>query len=67
MVKDQSRMIIMQGIKIVGIYPDKEKRGGCPIKTVHFAFPVSYNGKTVYDVSPPYFDNEETVVLMSRA
>ena len=53
-------------IRSIELYPDKKRKGGCPIKMVHFAIPVSYNGETVYDVSPPDFDNDETVVLLTR-
>ena len=53
-------------ISSIDLYPDKKRKGGCPIKTVHFAFPVSYNGETVYDVSPPDFNNDETIVLLQK-
>ena len=50
-------------IESIELYPDKKRKNGCPIKTVHFKFPVSYNGETVYSVTPPLFTTDETVVL----
>ena len=35
--------------KEVELYPDRQRKNGSPIKTVHFNFPVAYNGETVYD------------------
>ena len=54
-------------IDSIELYPDKSRKNGSPIKTVHFKFPVSYSGESVYDFSPPLATTDETVVLMSRA
>ena len=50
----------------IELYPDKNGKNGCPIKTVHFKFPVSFEGEVISEITPPYFTTDETVVLMSR-
>ena len=62
----EKKRVAKSFIRSIELYPDKKRKGGCPIKRVHFEFPVSYNGETVYDVSPPYSNNDECIVLMSR-
>ena len=53
-------------IESIELYPDKKRKNGCPIKTVHFKFPVAYNGEAVYDISLPYLKTDETVILLTR-
>ena len=53
-------------IKSIELYPDKTRKNGCPIKTIHFKFPVSYSGEAVYDFSPPLATTDETVCLLSN-
>jgi site-specific DNA recombinase len=53
-------------IDSIELFPDKSRKNGCAIKTIHFKFGVAYNGETVYDVSPRNFTTDETVVLLSR-
>ena len=52
-------------IESIELYPDKKRKDGCAIKTVHFKFPVAYNGEAVYDVLSPLATTDETVVLLS--
>ena len=53
-------------IKSIELYPDKSRKNGCPIKTVHFRFPVAYSGDAVYDFSPPLSTTDEDVALLVR-
>ncbi|WP_026499371.1 recombinase family protein, partial [Butyrivibrio sp. WCD2001] len=56
----EKKAFVNSFIDSIELYPDKKRKNGCPIKTIHFKFPVSYNGETVYDVSPPLFATDET-------
>lgn len=53
-------------IESIELYPDKKRREGCPIKTVHFKFPVAYNGESVFDSWTPRATTDETIVLLAR-
>lgn len=53
-------------IDSIELYPDKKAREGSYIKTVHFKFPVAYNGEPVYDISPRKSTTDETVVLLTH-
>ena len=53
-------------IDSIELYPDKKAREGSYIKTVHFKFPVAYNGEPVYDISPRKATTDETIVLFSK-
>ena len=53
-------------IDSIELYPDKKAREGSYIKTVHFKFPVAYNGEPVYDISPRKATTDETVCLLSK-
>ena len=53
-------------IDSIELYPDKKQREGSYIKTVHFKFPVAYNGEPVYDISPRKATTDETVCLLSK-
>ena len=62
----EKKSLVKTFISSIELYPDKKRRDGCPIKTVHFMFPVSYNGETVYSISLPKTATDETVVLLSK-
>jgi len=53
-------------IKSIELYPEKGRKNGCPIKTVHFRFPVAYSGEPVYDFSPPLRTTDENVALLVK-
>ena len=42
------KMFIQSFIKSIELYPEKSRKEGCHIKAIHFSFPVSYEGKSVY-------------------
>ena len=54
-------------IESIELYPDKKAREGSYIKTVHFKFPVAYNGEPVYDFSTRKATTDETIVLFSKS
>ncbi len=62
----EKKQFVNTFIDSIELYPDKSEKNGCPIKTVHFKFPVAYNGKPVYDFSPRQATNDETVCLLSN-
>lgn len=52
MATDKERKDLIQSfIERVEIYPDKDRKTGCQIKSIHFRFPVSYKGEAVYSIS----------------
>ena len=53
-------------IDSIELYPDKKQREGSYIKTVHFKFPVAYNGEPVYDISPRKATTDETICLLTH-
>ena len=53
-------------IEGIELYPDKKRREGCPIKAVHFKFPVAYNGESVFDSWTPEATTDEAIVLLAR-
>ena len=53
-------------IDSIELYPDKKGKEGCPIKIVHFKFPVAYDGKAVYDFWTPLKNTDETIVLLQK-
>lgn len=63
----EKKTFVRTFIDSIELYPDKTRKNGCAIKTIHFKFPVAYNGKTVYDVTPPISTTDETVVRLSRS
>ena len=62
----EKKSFVRTFIDSIELYPDKQRKNGCPIKTVHFKFPVAYNGEAVYDFSPRYSTTEETIVLLQK-
>ena len=54
-------------IESIELYPNKKGKNGCPIKMVHFRFPVSYNGESVYSISPLSSTTDETVCLLTHS
>lgn len=62
----EKKAFVNSFIQSIELYPDKKRKKGCPIKTVHFKFPLSYNGESVYEVSPPLSTTVETVVLLTK-
>ena len=74
---DYDKKQFMQSfIKSIELYPEKSRREGCMIKTIHFSFPVSYDGKAVYgvhydrpvdgEISPGHLMTAESVVTLIR-
>lgn len=53
-------------IESIELYPKNGTKRGTTVKTIHFRFPVSYKGESVYEVSLPKEPTVETVVLMSK-
>ena len=63
-------------IKCIELYPEKSRKSGCPIKTIHFSFPVSYEGKSVYgihydrpingEISPGHLMTAESIVTLTQ-
>lgn len=53
-------------IKSIELYPDKKGKNGNVIKRVNFTFPISYNGESVYSISPRYSTTDENVVLLIK-
>ena len=50
---DREKKIFVRGfIESIELNPGKHIKGSCPIKTIHFKIPVSYNGESVYSLSP---------------
>ena len=62
----EKKSFVRTFIDSIELYPDKKGVNGCPIKTVHFKFPVAYNGEGVYDFSPPLSTTDETIVLLQK-
>ncbi len=62
----EKKSFVNSFISSIELYPNKGRKNGCVIKTIHFRFPVSYGGKEVYDVMSPLNSSDETVVLMSK-
>ena len=53
-------------IESIELYPKNGTKRGTTVKTIHFRFPVSYKGESVYEVSLPKEPTVETVVLLSH-
>lgn len=53
-------------IESIELYPKNGTKRGTTVKTIHFRFPVSYKGESVYEVSLPKEPTAETVCLLSR-
>lgn len=62
----EKKCFVKSFIDSIELYPEKKRKNGCPIKTVHFKFPIAYNGETVYQISPPINTTDETVVLLTH-
>lgn len=63
----EKKSFVRTFIDSIELYPDKKGVNGCPIKTVHFKFPVAYNGEEVYEISPRLSTTDESVVKLTRA
>lgn len=50
----------------IELYPKTGSKRGTSVKTLHFKFPVSYKGESVYEVSLPNEPTVETVCLLSK-
>lgn len=59
----EKKQFVQTFIESIELYPDKSRKNGYPIKTIHFRFPVAYNGEVVYDISPP---KEKTVEALGH-
>ena len=53
-------------IESIELYPKNGTKRGTTVKTIHFRFPVSYKGESVYEVSLPKEPTVETVCLLSK-
>ena len=53
-------------IESIELYPKNGTKRGTTVKTIHFRFPVSYKGESVYEVSLPKEPTVESIVLLSR-
>ena len=53
-------------IESIELYPKDGRKKGTTVKKIFFKFPVSYNGETVYEISPLKEHTVETVVKLSR-
>lgn len=62
----EKKSLVRTFIDSIELYSDKSRKNGCPIKVVHFKFPVSYKGETVYSISLPQKSTDETVCLLSK-
>ena len=63
---DMEKKTFMESfIESIEIYRERQS-GGHFVKTVHFNFPVSYNGELVREISPLKETTVETVVLLSK-
>ena len=60
----EKKSLVNTFIKSIEIYPDQSRKNGCPIKAVHFRFPVAYNGEVVYTICPPLETTDETAVQL---
>lgn len=64
---DYEKKNFMQSfIESIDLFPKNGSKRGTSIKTIHFRFPVSYNGESVYEVSLRKDSTVETIVLMSK-
>ena len=66
---DREKKTFMQSfIDKIELFPEKSRKDGVCVKSIHFLFPVSYNGELVYhiDFSRPKEKSVETVVLLSK-
>lgn len=53
-------------IESIELYPKNGTKRGTTVKTIHFRFPVSYKGESVYEVSLPKEPTVESVCLLSK-
>lgn len=44
----EKKQFVQSFIKSIELYPEKSRKDGCHIKAIHFSFPVSYEGQSVY-------------------
>lgn len=65
MNEHEKKAFVNTFIESIELYPDKSRKNEFPVKTVHFKFPVSYNGESVFDSLSPLATTDETVVLLS--
>ena len=66
---DREKKTFMQSfIDKIELFPEKSRKDGVCVKSIHFLFPVSYNGELVYhiDFSRPKEKSVESVVCLSR-
>lgn len=53
-------------IERIELYPKDSRKKGTTVKKIFFKFPVSYNGETVYEISPLKEHTVENVCLLSK-
>ena len=64
---DYEKKNFMQSfIESIDLFPKNGSKRGTSIKTIHFRFPVSYNGESVYEVSLRKDSTVESVVLLTK-
>lgn len=63
----EKKSFMQSFIESIELYPKVGSKRGTSVKTIHFRFPVSYEGKSVYEVSLPKDSTVESVVLLSRS
>ena len=62
----EKKSFMQSFIESIELYPKVGSKRGTSVKTIHFRFPVSYEGKSVYEVSLPKDSTVETVVLLLK-
>lgn len=69
----EKKKLLRSFIEKIEIYPEKNRKNGCYIKSIDFLFPVFYDGRKVYQIRVPEDcpfsalseSHVETIVLMS--
>ena len=56
----QKKSFVNTFIDSIELYPNKGRKKGCVIKSVHFKFPVSYERKEVYEVLSSLESTDDT-------
>lgn len=62
----EKKSFMQSFIESIELYPKVGSKRGTSVKTIHFRFPVSYEGKSVYEVSLPKDSTVESIVLLSK-
>lgn len=66
-LSDYKKKIFLQSfIESIELYPKEGTRRGTTVKKIHFRFPVSYKGESVYEISLPENTTVETVCALHK-